>query len=187
MDIFSGSEIMINNIESLFNENKPVLNFQTRDYYLTKTFTLSQFKKVQKSQSISNLIHFQRKNKLLFMAYNEPVMRKMGQLTANPKHLSLEEIINKYEKYLNQIFQKYPTPGSNINVLIHAFGHISNNLSTEEKQFFLNIIEKYRNDIISLSIPKNILYSWITKFDNDYLIDQTFFNPYPEELVKLFL
>ncbi len=78
-----------------------------------------------------------------------------------------------------------PLPPANVNVLMHAFGHFSKDINHQEKSFFLNSLEKYRQGRIPLLVIQNLLKSWIIRFDNDYLHDQTFFAPYPEDLMEI--
>lgn len=78
-----------------------------------------------------------------------------------------------------------PLPPANINVLMHAFGHFSDDLTSSEKEFFLESLEKYRQGRIPLLVNQNLLKSWIIRFENEYLADQTFFEPYPEELMEI--
>lgn len=160
-------------------------NFLVRDHFLTQIYTIARFRKIKKAGKMSELIEFQSQNKLLFLAYNEVAMRELGRITANNRNKSIDEVIDEYEKVLYRIFSKTAQYTTNINVLMHAFGHFSNVLSSDEKSFFLYTLEKYRNNKVPLSVPKNILYSWIIKYDNDYLEQQTYFSPYPEDLVEI--
>jgi uncharacterized protein YbgA (DUF1722 family) len=68
---------------------------------------------------------------------------------------------------------------------MNAMGYFSKKLSREEKAFFLDSLEKYRNGIVPKSFNTSILQSWIIRFKQDYLSKQTFFEPYPEELVDI--
>ena len=55
-----------------------------------------------------------------------------------------------------------------------------------EKAHFLDLLELYRDAKIPLSAAVAIIRSWIARFDTDYLEDQTYFQPYPLELVEIF-
>jgi uncharacterized protein YbgA (DUF1722 family) len=58
----------------------------------------------------------------------------------------------------------------------------STRLSSQEKSFFSDSLEKYNQGKIPLSVNLSILKAWIIRFGDDYLAKQTFFKPYPEEL-----
>jgi uncharacterized protein YbgA (DUF1722 family) len=68
---------------------------------------------------------------------------------------------------------------------MHALGFFSDGLSTGEKAFFLDALERYRAGRIPLSAVTAIARSWIVRFSTDYLKNQTFFEPYPTELVEI--
>jgi uncharacterized protein YbgA (DUF1722 family) len=72
-----------------------------------------------------------------------------------------------------------------INTLQHAFGWISNTLSKEEKQFFLNSLEEFRDERIPLSTILHLIHAWAIRFKNDYLSAQVLINPYPRELTEI--
>ncbi|MFP4019566.1 MAG: DUF1722 domain-containing protein, partial [Bacteroidales bacterium] len=80
------------------------------------------------------------------------------------------------------LLEKKPLFTSWINVVQHAFGFISDNLRPDEKQFFLNAIEEYRDERIPLSVLIKLLHSWAIRFEQEYLINQTFLSPYPLDL-----
>lgn len=86
---------------------------------------------------------------------------------------------------MKEMLQKNPAPPANVNVLQHAAGHFSRDLTHQEKSFFLNSLQKYREGRIPLLINQNILKSWIIRFENEYLSEQTFFEPYPEDLMQI--
>jgi uncharacterized protein YbgA (DUF1722 family) len=67
-------------------------------------------------------------------------------------------------------------------VLLHIFGFFSKELKSDEKKFFLDLIEKYRNGQISLATITNLLKSWVLRFNQEYLFNQTYFEPYPSDL-----
>ena len=47
------------------------------------------------------------------------------------------------------------------------------------------MLERYRPGSLPLGAVIGVMKSWIIRFDVDYLQQQTFFDPYPEELLEL--
>lgn len=160
-------------------------NFRIREDFLTKLFLLARFRKVKESKSMGRLVRFQAENKLLFFAYKEAEMRKLGRIVANQQHLSWDKVINEYELHLHKLLQEMTTYKANINALMHAFGYFSKELSSQEKKFFLDTLDKYRDNKVPLSVPNNILEAWIIKYDENYLKEQSFFHPYPDKLIEI--
>jgi uncharacterized protein YbgA (DUF1722 family) len=68
---------------------------------------------------------------------------------------------------------------------MHALGYVSDNLSAEEKAFFLDTLEKYRSGKAPLSAATTLVKAWGIRFKVDYLLEQTFLDPYPESLVSI--
>ena len=166
------------------DENR-LTNSRIKQHFLTKIYALRGFNEVKKSKSIRKLIEFQTYNKLLFGAYNQKETKELGRVVANLENLPIEKVLLNYETHLSKLLLKPPTCSPNINILFHGFGYISHNLNKKEKDFFFDAIEKYRNGQVSLSVPTNILKSWILRFDEKYLENQSFFNPYPDELLSV--
>lgn len=58
-------------------------------------------------------------------------------------------------------------------------------VSADEKRFFLNSLEEYRDERIPLSAIQRLLYSWAIRLEEKYLLQQTLFSPFPQELAKI--
>jgi len=131
------------------------------------------------------LVRFHAENKLLLMAYHQGMLKELGQIVSNHKHLPETGVFKLYEDGFRRAFVKQPRYTSNINVLMHALGYFSDGLLKQEKAFFLDQLEKYKLCKIPLSVPVSIIKSFIVRFGEDYLNQQTYFDPYPEALMEL--
>ena len=119
------------------------------------------------------------------MAYNQLKLKAMGRVAANHNENTIDIVLNEYYNLLLNIFTKRPRYVSHINTQMHAFGYYKNELSSKEKKFFLKLLEEYRKKKISVSNINNVLNSWNMRFENEYLLNQSYFAPYPEDLIKL--
>jgi len=160
-------------------------NARIKEHFLTKLFVLATFRKVKSEGSINDLVRFHTDNKYLLMAYSQAEVRKLGAIVANKENRPFKELISDYEGHLYSAFTKSPRYTSNINVLMHILGHFSENLSNGEKVLFFDWIQKYREGKTSLCPAINTIRSWIVRFEDQYLMRQTFFEPYPEELMEI--
>ncbi len=160
-------------------------NFSIREHFLTSVFTLADFRNERRSASLRGLIAFHTRHKLLFMGYHQSKMREMGRIVAAGSERPVDSVFDEYEKALFAAFGKEPSFTSMINVLQHAMGGFKNVLSPEEKRFFLNSLDEYRDERIPLSAVLYILRAWSMKHGNDYLLGQSFMEPYPRELVEI--
>lgn len=160
-------------------------NYVIREHFLTKLFARARFRAVARSGRIRDLIDFQTQNKLLLMAYSQVQMREMGRLVANAKQMPTSELLEAYSDGLGRAMAKAPRYTSNINVMMHAAGYFSKRLSRSEKAFFGRELQRYRERRVPLSTLLGILRAWVIRFDEPYLKTQTFFEPYPEQLMSL--
>ena len=151
---------------------------------MTKLYTLSDFRAVKNSGSIKSLIDFQSRNKLLFTAYSQVELHVMGRIVAQPKGVAFQKIITEYQIHLYNALKRPPRRGANENVLNKAAGYFTQKLSKNEKAFFLDTVSKYKAGKLPLSTPLNVLKAWIIRFNEQYLMQQTFFEPYPDALLE---
>ncbi len=182
---FFGGSVMKNFSHLAIEDEGRLLNFRIREHFLTKLFTLSSFRNVKASNSFKNLVNFHTRNKLLLMAYNQKELRELGKIVANQEKKTLEYVIDRYQEHLFHALSRAPSYSSAINILMHAMGYFKKGLSSREKAFFLDSLQKYRLEKIPLSTATSILGSWVIRFNEEYLMSQTFFKPYPEELVEI--
>ncbi|MEX0998453.1 MAG: DUF523 and DUF1722 domain-containing protein [Thermodesulfobacteriota bacterium] len=162
-----------------------LLNYNIREHFLTKLYTLARFREVKKKNTAKSLIEFQSDNKYIFMSYSQREMRVLGRIAANQSQLPIEEVISEYEKHLQIALSNHPRRSTHINTLMHGLGYFSKKLTSKEKFYFLTMLESYRNAKVPLSAILSVLESWIIKYDVEYLARQTFFAPYPTELVEI--
>jgi uncharacterized protein YbgA (DUF1722 family)/uncharacterized protein YbbK (DUF523 family) len=160
-------------------------NFNIREHFLIKLYALASFRKVQNDGSISELIQFHTANKLLLAAYNQKEAKILGRIVANDESLGFAEQAGLYRKHLANALKRPPKYTSKVNVLLHSLGYFSEELSHDEKAHFLRNIERYKDRKIPFSALLAIIQSWIARFDEEYLRNQTFFEPFPEDLIEL--
>ena len=70
----------------------------------------------------------------------------------------------------------------NANVLQHIMVYFKEQLSSEEKQELLEVIEVYRKGYTPLIVPITLIQQYVRKYDQPYLKEQIYLNPHPLEL-----
>jgi uncharacterized protein YbgA (DUF1722 family) len=119
------------------------------------------------------------------MAYHQKNLGIMGQIVANKDHHNINKVLTEYEAILVNTFLKTPACNRNINVLQHIYGFFSEKINEKEKKYFFDTVDLYQNGQVSLATVLGILESWAVRFNQTYLLEQTFFNPYPKELIHI--
>jgi uncharacterized protein YbgA (DUF1722 family)/uncharacterized protein YbbK (DUF523 family) len=159
-----------------------LMNDRIRENYLTRVFAIASFRLSRSNGSINDLVRFHSDNKLLLMAYSQKELRNMGRIVANKERRGAPELFEEYSHQLKLALARMPRYTSVVNVLQHSLGYFSKNLSAEERKYFLDLLERYKSNIISVQPVISVLRSWCIRFGEEYLSRQTFLDPYPEEL-----
>jgi uncharacterized protein YbgA (DUF1722 family) len=182
---FFGSAVLEQFGDRAVEDEGRLKNLSIREHFLTRVFVFASFRRLQQSPSMGALVRFHAENKLLLMAYNQTKMRELGRIVANADGKRTGTVFELYEQSFRKAFQKPPRHASPINVLMHTLGYFKKELSAREKRHFLEMLEAYRQGRTPLSSAVSILRSWIMRFETTYLYGQTFFSPFPEELMAL--
>ena len=106
----------------------------------------------------------------------------MGKMVAGGKELTIPELFSKYEILLMEALKLKITARKNVNVLQHILGYFKKNLTSDEKQELLDIIDHYRNGDLPLIVPVTMLNHYVRKYEEPYLEKQTYLCPHPIEL-----
>jgi len=179
---FFGGEVL-KRFNGLAIEDEGRLNsYCLRENFLIKLFTLTDFREMKKSKKVKDLVDFHTKNKLLFMAYSQQKNKELGRIVSNLKQ---KEVFERYEKKMKELLSKGPSERSWINVLMHAFGSVSKHLDKEEKKYFLDTLEEYRDERVSLLVMLKLIESYALRNKNKHLLEQTFLNLYPKDLIEI--
>ncbi len=147
------------------------------DYFLTRLFAVFRFRRLKSSPSFQKLVDFQARNKLIFMAYNQVEMRRMGKIVANLEKKTLPAVLAGYEEHLYRVFSRMSRHASHVNVLMHALGYVAGKVTAAERRDFLRLLEQYRQGQVALAAPRAVMQSWILRFHIEYLQNQTYFTP----------
>lgn len=177
---FFGGTLKSKCLSLIVEDDGRLLNEEIREHFLTSVSMHYDFKKVKASENVAqSLVAFHARNKYLLMAYNQSALKRMGQIVANHEKLKISEVITRYEKELQVIYSSQLKPGKNVNVILHLFGYFKNGLNPEEKAFFIEQIELYKKGLVTFKGLLLILKSWVVRFDEKYLSEQSIFKRYP--------
>ncbi|HFI0555968.1 TPA: YbgA family protein [Streptococcus suis] len=166
-------------------EEGRLTNLIIREHFFTKLYAIFNFKKMAQNKSIKKLADYHAKNKYLYFAYNQPLKNKLGSIVANHEKLETNIVLDNYFNEMVKLFSNLPSKKNYINAYQHIFGYFSKFASKEEKVFILQLMEKYRDGKIDKSAIASILKVYSIKYNIEYLLGQTIFEPFPEELLSL--
>ena len=154
-----------------------------RENFIEILFTLKRWRKLlAQGQTAGGLVDFHSRHKLLLMAHSPEVYRQMGKLVARAGELEPGTLYDDYLKRLMKGLRMKTTVAKHVNVLQHVLGYFKKQLSADEKQEVLMIINQYHNLQTPLIVPITLLNHFIRKYQQPYLQQQVYLNPHPVEL-----
>jgi uncharacterized protein YbgA (DUF1722 family)/uncharacterized protein YbbK (DUF523 family) len=154
-----------------------------RENFIERVFSLKRWRDAMAGgKSRGGLVRFHADNKLLIMSHNEKLMRTMGKLVADAKLLPLGELYDRYQSLFLEALGLRSTVRKNCNVLQHIMGYFKKDLSSDEKQELLEVIDQYRHGHVPLIVPLTLTNHYVRKYEQSYLITQTYLRPHPIEL-----
>jgi len=76
------------------------------------------------------------------------------------------------------------TRRKHVNVLQHLMGYLKRDLSPDDKQELLALIEDYRQELVPLIVPLTLLQHHLRRHTApDWVWEQVYLRPYPKELM----
>jgi uncharacterized protein YbgA (DUF1722 family)/uncharacterized protein YbbK (DUF523 family) len=156
---------------------------ELRENFIERVFSLKRWRDlIAEGRSRGRLVQFHSDNKLLIMSHNEKLMRTMGKLVADAKRLHLGELFDEYQSLFLQALGLKSTVRKNCNVLQHIMGYFKKEITSYEKREFLEVIDRYRHGHVPLIVPVTLVNHYVRKYEQPYLMKQTYLHPHPVEL-----
>lgn len=152
-------------------------NYSIRDEFLTKIFIINSLK------SEKNILEFHNNNSLLLKSYNSEISEELETLI-NKKEVNIEDI-ELYKKKVYEVLEGKRNKRSNIDIAKKTFEIYKERLNENEINYFQKLLVLYEEEKIAFNSLKIVLQLYAVRFNDMKVLNQTFFNPYPEELVSI--
>jgi uncharacterized protein YbgA (DUF1722 family)/uncharacterized protein YbbK (DUF523 family) len=160
--------------------NDPAL----RDNFIVRVFAYSRLQELFKGKfSRNEIVRFHTVHKYLLLAHSPKHYKMLGQLVAQIKRYKPENFREKYIETFMRALSIKSTPRKNVNVLQHIMGFLKPYLGPQARADIIKIIENYRIGLVPLIVPVTLVGHYIKLFDVEYIKDQVYLNPHPEELM----
>lgn len=182
---FFGGAILDHHEGLAIEDEGRLTNYNIRDHFLTRIYTLARYDDVVEQQSMGRLVVFHSRHKYLLMAYHQKYQKDLGRIVANHEKKPTNLVIELYLETLQKALGKPLRRGTNINMLMHLFGYFKTELTKEEKAYFLDVLEQYSQKKVPFSVPISLIYVWVIRFDETYLREQWIFDPYPKGILEV--
>ncbi len=154
-----------------------------RENFIEQIFTLKRWREtLAQGKTLRCLVDFHTDHKLLLLAHSPAHYRQMGRWVAEGQKLPAAELFAGYERLLIEALRLNATVKKNVNVLHHMMGYFKKQLSADEKQELLAIIQRYQEELVPLIVPIVLINHYVRKYQENYLSRQVYLNPHPVAL-----
>lgn len=154
-----------------------------REMFIEQIFTLKRWREtLARPANMKNLVDFHTRHKLLILAHSPAHAALMGKRVAAGSMMPIQDVYAEYEKLLVEALRLKTTLKKNMNVLQHIMGYFKKQLSADEKQELLDVLDQYRREYVPLIVPITLLNHYVRKYDQPYLKQQAYLNPHPVAL-----
>ena len=154
-----------------------------RENFIERIFVYKRWREMLAAgKTLGRLVSFHTRHKLLLLSHSPQNHNEMGKLVANAKKIPPYELFERYQGLLMETLGLKTTVKKQINVLQHMMGYFKEELSPDEKQELLEIIEQYRREYVPLIVPVTLFNHYVRKYDQPYLKEQHYLRPHPIEL-----
>jgi len=155
-----------------------------RENFIERIFVFRRWNEMKRSGGMArDLISFHTDHKLLILAHSPKHYTRLGRLGADAKKRERQSLLNEYFTVLMDGLKLLATAKKNTNVLQHIAGYFKKQLSSEEKQELMDIIQTYHKGLVPLIVPLVLINHYVNKYDEPYLKRQYYLHPHPAELM----
>lgn len=171
------SQKIIDKYDYLPIENEGRLkNYNIRDNFFTRIFFINNLK------NNKNIIEFHENNLLLLKSYDEESTNEVSDILNENR---MEDQVHQYKEKVLNIVSNQRKKENKLSIIIKVFEKYKNMLNEEEINMFNGLIESYENQRIPFSTLEVVIKMYATRFKDKDILNQTFFYPYPENLINI--
>ncbi|MBW2071885.1 MAG: DUF523 and DUF1722 domain-containing protein [Deltaproteobacteria bacterium] len=153
-----------------------------RENFIQRIFALKRWRELLADRpGRQELLSFHARERLAILSHSARHYRLMEKLTAENGKLPRGELYSKYESLFLQALQLKTTVKKNVKVLRHILAYLEKELTGNEKQELVEVIEQYEQEFIPLIVPLTISKHYVQKYGQQHLLEQVYLNPQPLE------
>jgi uncharacterized protein YbgA (DUF1722 family)/uncharacterized protein YbbK (DUF523 family) len=154
-----------------------------RENFIARLFVLQRWRELLAARpNLGGLVAFHTRHKLLILAHSPNHYRELGRLVARAQEIPVHDLYATYQSRLMEALRLKTTPKKNTNVLQHLMGYFKKDLTPDEKQELLEVIESYHQGYVPLVVPITLINHYVRKYNQPYLKEQFYLHPHPVEL-----
>jgi uncharacterized protein YbgA (DUF1722 family)/uncharacterized protein YbbK (DUF523 family) len=158
-----------------------------RESFVTRIFVRDRWMKDEEAGwSRASLMGFHERHKFLLMARNQAGMRRLGRLLGESgKKEDAHELAQTYLAGMTEVMRRPATRRGHTNVLYHLAGFVTDRIDDGDRRELIESIDRYRAGQLPLIVPVTLIRHHVRRLEVDYLRDQVYLEPHPQELMLL--
>lgn len=153
-----------------------------RENFVIRIMALDDLYRSTQELTAANIIKFHSRYKYLLMAFNLVGYKTLGQFVGDIANHDINDFFVEYRLRFMNILRKPATRKGNVNVLQHMQGYFKKRLSAAQKHELTDCIMRYHRGYLPLLSPLTLLNHYLNEYPNDYLKQQVYLTPYPQEM-----
>jgi uncharacterized protein YbgA (DUF1722 family) len=154
-----------------------------RENFIEQVFALRRWREFLAGRpGRGELVAFHTAHKLQILAHSPSIYREMGRLVAEAKKVPEARLLSTYERLFLEALHQKASIRKNRNVLLHMMGYFKKQLTSDEKQELIEVIDRYAREIVPLIVPVTLMRHYVRKYHEPYLGLQWYLDPHPTEL-----
>jgi len=154
-----------------------------RENFVARMFAFRRLKDLfAQDWTRKDIVDFHSKEKLLLMAHSPQGYKDLGRLVASIADYTPDVFRVTYTKAFMEAMTARSSKGRHANALMHMAGFIKKQLTSDGRQELKETIEDYRQGLVPLAVPMTLLRHMLRRFNQPYLLQQSYLNPTPHSL-----
>jgi len=155
-----------------------------RENFIERVFVYYRWQQMMNTAfSVSDLMEFHQRHKFILLAHDEEEYRKLGPLIASVNKENIKQIADEYLLRIMTSLKARSSRKRHTNVLMHVMGFLKNQISSDDKQELIEIMDHYRHGKVPLIVPITLMKHHLRRYPDEYISSQYYMAPYPEELM----
>lgn len=158
-----------------------------RESFVTRLFVRQRWLRAEaEGWTRAGLMRFHERHKFLLMARSQAGMRRLGRLLGeSAKDGDVRELARAYLAGLAEVLRRPPTRRGHTNALFHMAGFVTGRIDEGDRHELIDAVERYRLGQLPLIVPVTLIRHHARRLDVEYLRDQVYLDPHPQELMLL--
>ncbi|MFW5824376.1 MAG: YbgA family protein [Marinobacter sp.] len=157
---------------------------QLRENFIERVFAYDDWMQNVAGDNLTprSLIEFHTRHKFQLLAHSERIYRQLGPMLGDLKSESLATIADRYIHRFMEAMTRLVSRGAHVNAMQHLMGYLRDAMGNADRKVLMEQIDAFHRGEVPLIVPMTLLRMAQRREPIDYLDQQHYLSPYPDEL-----